>query len=55
MEKRLALLDRMIKVYGFEHKEVIEFAEMIEDPKYDTNILEILVKLAERFPDLGEG
>ena len=30
---REKLLDRMIRIYGFEHDAVIEFAELIEQMK----------------------
>lgn len=35
-EYRESLLDRMIKIYGFEHKAVIEFAEMCLQHKHST-------------------
>lgn len=50
MTKREQLLDRMIRIYGFEHKLVIEFAEMIENPNYKTEILETLVNCHEANP-----
>ena len=50
MTKREQLLNRMIRIYGFEHKLVIEFAEMIENPNYKTEILETLVKCHEANP-----
>lgn len=54
MNKREKLLDRMIRIYGFEHELVIEFAEMIENPKYKTEILETLVKCHEAHPQITD-
>ncbi len=46
---REELLTRMIRIYGFEHEAVIEFAKLME-----TNIsnesLEILVECHEEYP-----
>lgn len=49
---REQLLDRMIRIYGFEHPLTIEFAEMIENPFYKTSILETLVKYHEHYPQI---
>ena len=54
MNKREQLLDRMIKIYGFEHELVIEFAGMIENPNYKTEILETLVKCHEACPQITD-
>ena len=55
MKEREQLLDRMIHIYGFEHKLVIEFASMIEDEeKFKTEILETLVKCHEKYPQFEE-
>jgi hypothetical protein len=54
MNKREKLLDRMIKIYGFEHELVIEFAGMIENPNYKTEILETLVRCHEAYPQITE-
>ena len=54
MNEREKLLDRMIKIYGFEHELVIEFAGMIENPNYKTEILETLVKCHEAHPQITE-
>lgn len=50
MKEREKLLDRMIRIYGFEHELVIEFANMIEDPSFKTQHLETLVKCHEKHP-----
>lgn len=50
MKEREKLLDRMIHIYGFEHKLVIEFAKMIDNTQYTTETLETLVKAHEEYP-----
>lgn len=45
---REELLIRMIRLYGFEHKAVIQFAELMEK-NFDTKILETIVKAHEDF------
>lgn len=50
---REQLLDRMIKIYGFEHEVVIEFARMCEEwlpTENNNNALETLVKCHEENP-----
>ena len=50
---REQLLDRMIKIYGFEHEIVIEFARMCEEwlpTKNNDKALETLVKCHEENP-----
>ena len=50
---REKLLDRMIKIYGFEHEVVIEFARMCEEwlpTENNDKALEILVKCHEENP-----
>lgn len=54
MNEREKLLDRMIKIYGFEHELVIEFTGMIEDPQYKTKILETLVRCHEAYPQIAD-
>ena len=54
MKKREQFLDRMIRIYGFEHELVIEFSAMIENPAYETEILETLVKCHEAYPQIEE-
>ena len=48
---REQLLDRMIKIYGFEHEIVIDFARICEELALTENndkALEILVKCHEK-------
>ena len=50
---REQLLDRMIRIYGFEHEIVIEFARMCEEwlpTENNDKALEILVKCHEENP-----
>ncbi len=50
---REQLLDRMIRIYGFEHEIVIEFARMCEEwlpTKNNDKALETLVKCHEENP-----
>lgn len=52
-EKRQALLDRMIRVYGFEHEIVIMFADLVERwEKEMDDKLETIVKCHEECPVL---
>ena len=50
---RKSLIDRMIKIYGYEHRYVIQFAKMCEkypfNKKFDET-LELLVKSHEKSP-----
>ena len=46
-EKREELLTRMIRLYGMEHEVVITFAKLIENPKFDEELLETLVECHE--------
>lgn len=43
------LIDRMIRIYGFEHPLVIQFAEL-EDTEANNNALMTLVKAHEENP-----
>ncbi len=54
MKEREALLDRMIQIYGLENSIVIEFAKLVENPDFQTEYLEILVKAHEEFPQYNE-
>ena len=47
-----SLLDRMIRIYGFEHEEVVEFAEIMDN--MDVQTLETIVKCHETFPERGK-
>lgn len=44
------LLDRMIRIYGFEHEVVIAFAELIENDTFTDEMLEAIVKAHEAHP-----
>lgn len=44
---REQLLDRMIKIYGFEHEIVIDFARMCESDNFTDKDLEMVVELAQ--------
>ena len=50
---RKNLIDRMIKIYGYEHRYVIQFAKMCEKYLFNKKFnktLELLVKSHERSP-----
>lgn len=47
---REKLLDRMIKIYGFEHDAVIVFAKLIESPMFTDAMLEAVVMAHEAHP-----
>ena len=52
---RKNLIDRMIKIYGFEHPSVIWFADLCErwkDTKENDKVLRIIVESHEEFPVL---
>ena len=55
--KREALLDRIIKIYGFEHEVTLDFArlceEWVDDIAHD-RILEMLVESHEEFPQIED-
>lgn len=48
------LLDRMIRIYGFEHEAVIAFAKLVENDTFTDEMLEVIVKAHEAFEDLIE-
>lgn len=48
--KREELLSRMIRIYGFEHEQVIEFAKLLESSNIPDESLEILVECHEQYP-----
>ena len=53
MIMREQLLDRMIKIYGFEHEIVIDFARMCEEyapTEHNDKALESIVKCHEEYP-----
>ena len=47
---REELFTRMIKLYGFEHKAVIQFAELMESSSLTDEALETIVKCHEEYP-----
>ena len=47
---REQLLDRMIRIYGFEHEVVIEFARICESDNFTDRDLEIIVETHEANP-----
>ena len=52
---RKNLIDRMVKIYGFEHPVVIQFADLCErwkDTKENDKVLRIIVESHEEFPVL---
>ena len=52
---RKNLIDRMIKIYGFEHPSVIWFTDLCErwkDTKDNDKVLRIIVESHEEFPVL---
>lgn len=46
--RREELLTRMIHVYGFEHERVIDFCHKVDDRRYSTMMLTIIVHIEER-------
>lgn len=50
MTKREELLTRMIRIYGFEHEVVIEFARMCESDNFTDGDLEVIVETHEANP-----
>ena len=49
IKMREELLTRMIRIYGFEHEVVIEFARLMENG-FPTADLEVIVKAHENYP-----
>lgn len=47
---REKMLDEMIRIYGFEHEEVIKFAHAMESPYISDHALELILKLHRLFP-----
>ena len=52
--KREELLTRMIHIYGFEHKRVIDFCHKVDNPKYSIIALTIIVMIEERYAHYGD-
>ena len=52
---RKNLIDRMVRIYGFEHPAVIHFTELcerLEDTEINNTILRLAVEAHEKFPNL---
>lgn len=49
-EFKKQLIDRMIRIYGFEHQVVIDFVKACESNQFEEYVLEIVVKLHEEHP-----
>ena len=47
---REQMLTAMIRLYGFEHEAVIEFARLIENPNIDDKTLQTLVMVHQECP-----
>lgn len=47
---REQLLTRMIRIYGFEHQIVRDFAVLMTRPQFDDKTLETIVKAHEEYP-----
>lgn len=57
-EFREKLLDRMIRIYGFEHEIVVRFARQCErfaQTEAFDKAFETIVKFHEETPQIGEG
>ena len=48
------LIDRMVRIYGFENPIVIEFCRMCERGEIIEDLLELIVELHERCPQLDD-
>ena len=48
------LIDRMVRIYGFENPIVIEFCRMCERGEIIEDLLEMIVELHEKCPQLDE-
>ena len=53
-QKREELLDRMIRIYGFEHECVLSFAHLMELDTFTDGALEAIVKAHEEYPMMAE-
>ena len=43
-----SLINRMIRIYGYEHRAVIQFCELCENPNFPIALLENIVNSHER-------
>ena len=48
------LIDRMVRIYGFENPIVIEFCRMCERGEIIEDLLELMVELHERCPQFDD-
>ena len=48
------LIDRMVRIYGFENPIVIEFCRMCERGEIIEDLLELIVELHEKCPQLDD-
>ena len=49
-ELREKLIDRMIRIYGFEHKMVVDFAKLCESTWISDKALTTMVECHEEYP-----
>lgn len=54
-ETRERLIDRMIKVYGFEHPVVLDFCKLCESEWMSDQALTITVECHEEYPITEQG
>lgn len=47
--RREELLTKMIHIYGFEHQRVIDFCHKVDNKRYSTMMLTIIVYIEERY------
>lgn len=47
---REEMLDEMIRIYGFEHKVVIQFAHAVESPYISDHALAVILQLHKDYP-----
>ena len=48
------LIDRMVRIYGFENPIVIEFCRMCERGEIIEDLLELIVELHEKCPQFND-
>lgn len=47
---KIEMLVRMVKIYGFEHPVTVQYAELLENPRYTHKDLETILKCHELYP-----
>ena len=47
---REKMLDEMIRIYGFEHEVVIQFARLVENPDIPDKVLRTLLLVHQEYP-----